>query len=222
VHTPKQVEGLRSFWVIAVAAGGRHSVALAVKRSVMPSRDAVWLASIDYQIWSWGENECGQLGVGDHLSRAVPTEVVKLQSLRCVDIAAGREHTIARTCLGHVYTWGAEEENADGRVMRDRVAPVRLPYFDGKGIVGIAASARASVLLGASGTSDLSVVYVQHARSPTFFNRTHPTVQFEAGSAPVAPLSRPPRTRAPVSECTRCCHGIAGTCLAGDQTQSCR
>jgi len=158
-HMPRQIEGLRNHWVIRVAAGGRHSLALAVKRSVIASPDAVWLASIDYQIWSWGENECGQLGVGDQVARAVPIEVSKLQALRCVDIAAGGEHSIVRTCLGHIYTWGAEE-GADGRVVRDRVSPVRLPSFDGKGIVCVAASSGASVLLGSSGAGDLSVVYL--------------------------------------------------------------
>ena len=83
-HVPKKVEGLRSYWAIAVAAGGRHSVVLAVKRAVIPSPAAVWLASIEYQIWAWGENESGQLGVGDTTARAVPNEVSRLQSLRWV------------------------------------------------------------------------------------------------------------------------------------------
>lgn len=207
-HVPRRVEGLRSYWVITAAAGGRHSVVLAVKRSVMPSPDAVWLASIDYQIWAWGENEFGQLGVGDHSARAVPTEVTKLQSLRCVNIAAGGEHTITRTCLGHIYTWGAVE-NSDGRVTRDRVTPVRLPYFDGKGVVAIAASSKASILLGASGTSDLSVVYVARVDHRTRLSLSN-TLSMGLGTSlgvrprPARSLLRSANGRRPTLTCLHC------------------
>jgi len=58
VLTPVQVVGLSN--IIAISAGGGHSVAL----------------KNDGTVWSWGENEKGQLGDGTHIDRRTPVQVI--------------------------------------------------------------------------------------------------------------------------------------------------
>ena len=88
-RTPVQVYDLDN--VIAIAAGGRHTVALRV----------------DGSVWTWGANEEGQLGAGigrwDHF-RAMPVEVPELNNV--TRIATGRHHTVALRNDGTVWAWG--------------------------------------------------------------------------------------------------------------------
>lgn len=53
---PEQVKALQGSPVIAIAAGGNHSVALSAKR----------------RVYAWGSNQWGQLGVGNTLDASVP------------------------------------------------------------------------------------------------------------------------------------------------------
>ena len=68
-NTPVQVQGLSS--VVAIAAGGYHS--LAVKS--------------DGTVWPWGDNDSGQLGDGSTTTRYTPVQVQGLGSVSA--IAAG-------------------------------------------------------------------------------------------------------------------------------------
>lgn len=49
----------------------------------------------------------GQLGLGDALDRFYPIRVATLTSMRVIAVAAGSRHSLAVTCLGHVYGWGS-------------------------------------------------------------------------------------------------------------------
>ena len=57
--------------------------------------------------FAWGDNPCGQLGVGDQEERQVPTLVTALQGKQVVHAAASSPHTICTTLGGAVPTWGA-------------------------------------------------------------------------------------------------------------------
>jgi alpha-tubulin suppressor-like RCC1 family protein len=83
---PTLVDGVNG--VVAVAAGGIHSLAL----------------SFDGTVMACGANECGQLGLGDTDDRDTFTVVPDLRGV--VDIDAGQKHAIAVTCEGEVWTWG--------------------------------------------------------------------------------------------------------------------
>jgi alpha-tubulin suppressor-like RCC1 family protein len=79
------------------------------------------------RLWCWGENERGQIGVGDGMDRAAPARVAVLSD-EVVDVAAGVAHTcaIVTGALGtRVYCWGANLEGqlGDGS-MTDRDVPV--------------------------------------------------------------------------------------------------
>ena len=58
----------------------------------------------DGSLFSWGDNEFGQLGVGDTEDRHVPTLVTGLQGKRVVHVVAGEVHTICTTADGSVFT----------------------------------------------------------------------------------------------------------------------
>lgn len=58
----------------------------------------------DGRAWCWGQNNRGQLGVGDTTIREAPTLVQGLSGL--VDIAAGDEHTCAVDERGKTWCWG--------------------------------------------------------------------------------------------------------------------
>lgn len=73
----------------AIAAGGSHSMALAQ----------------DGTVYAWGNNERGQLGLGDVAIRRTPTAVPL--TAKATAIGAGNEHSLAVTVGdGQVWTWG--------------------------------------------------------------------------------------------------------------------
>ncbi len=94
VMEPVPVTGLDD--VVAVDAGLSFSIAL----------------KSDGTVWTWGDNDCGQLGLGTSVRiKPAPTEVPGLSGV--VAIAAGREHAMALTADGEVWAWG---ENSMGQL----------------------------------------------------------------------------------------------------------
>ncbi len=70
------------------------------------------LLTTDGQVYTFGSNSYGQLGVGDLSSRGSPT-LVKITSTvdNIVMVAAGSHHTVVLTSDGDVLTWGAHLVN---------------------------------------------------------------------------------------------------------------
>ena len=95
----------------AVAAGAYHTVAL----------DRAG------RVWTWGNNERGQLGDGGTENRPVPGQLNFTGNLALISIAAGNYHTVALDENGYVWTWGANEygQLGDGSTS-DRITPVRI------------------------------------------------------------------------------------------------
>ena len=62
----------------------------------------------DGSLYAWGDNECGQLGVGDDDDRAVPTLVptTMLDGKLAAQVSAGCDHTVCLTMDGALYSWG--------------------------------------------------------------------------------------------------------------------
>jgi hypothetical protein len=75
--------------VKAIAAGWWHSLALTESG----------------EVYAWGSNGRGQLGLGDTEDRHTPTQVPGLGRVKA--IAAGGEHSLALTESGEVYAWGS-------------------------------------------------------------------------------------------------------------------
>lgn len=114
VPVPTYVSALHGLRVRSVSCGGRHTACVL--------QTGEWL--------SWGENACGQLGLGRHCSGV---DRPRLVADRCpensgfVQVACGWAHTMARSASGAVFACGL---NAKGQLgtgdTRSRHVPARL------------------------------------------------------------------------------------------------
>jgi alpha-tubulin suppressor-like RCC1 family protein len=104
--TPVQVRNLTG--VVAVAAGGSHS--LAVKS--------------DGTLWAWGWNLRGQLGDGTTTDSREPKQVLT----GVVAMEAGNSYSLAVKSDGTLWTWGANDQGqlGDGTTT-SRSMPGQLP-----------------------------------------------------------------------------------------------
>ena len=96
--------------------------------------------SSDGTVWSWGENQSGQLGNGIFGDRSIPGRVGSLANV--VDIAAGSNHGLAVRSDGSVWRWGWPDSS--GSAAPDRL-PVRVLTLSD--IVAVAAGHRFSLAL---------------------------------------------------------------------------
>lgn len=107
--------------IVAAAAGESHSVVLSATGLVFAS----------------GANECGQLGVGDRVDRALLTPVSAAekaagprprfsQRLLVSRIACGSHHTAAITLEGQLYAWGSNKFGQLGAGDGDAAKPRRV------------------------------------------------------------------------------------------------
>ena len=87
---PKKVEAFAGQHVVAVSAGGTHSLALAA----------------DGSVWSWGWGGNGKLGHGDQQRQRQPKKVEAFAGLRVIAVSAGGAHNLALTAGGAVWSWG--------------------------------------------------------------------------------------------------------------------
>ena len=92
--------GMPPVEISAISCGTVHSV----------------LLSNEGQVYTWGENESGQLGLGgDGLPRATPTTLPFFRENPGQTIAAGGYHTIAVTTGGLMVSWGLGNEGQLGQ-----------------------------------------------------------------------------------------------------------
>ncbi|XP_024084698.1 E3 ubiquitin-protein ligase MYCBP2 isoform X3 [Cimex lectularius] len=83
--------------VIQIACGLHHTVVLVQSG----------------EVFTFGSNSYGQLGVGDIMVRGGPVQV--RLSAPAMHIAAGGNHTVVLTTSGHVYTFGSHQKGQLGR-----------------------------------------------------------------------------------------------------------
>lgn len=120
--------------VIEISAGAYHTVAL----------------KEDGTVWTWGNNESGQLGDGTEIDKGEPVQVKGIEGVKA--IAAGGYHTVALKEDGTVWTWG---ENLYGQLGDDTIDICKNEPVQVKGIEGvkaIAAGERHTVALKEDGT----------------------------------------------------------------------
>jgi uncharacterized repeat protein (TIGR01451 family) len=133
--TPVQVSNLPS-GVIAVAAGGKHSLALTSSGAV----------------YAWGANGYGQLGDGTTTNRPTPVSVSGLPA-GVIAIAAGGYHSLALTSTGAIYAWG---DNAYGQLgdgtTTNRLTPVPVSGLS-TSATAISANAGNSMALASGGAA---------------------------------------------------------------------
>ncbi|XP_071362163.1 probable E3 ubiquitin-protein ligase HERC3 [Trachinotus anak] len=92
--TPRPLEALCNIPVSQVACGSQHSVAL----------------TKDGQVYSWGQDSRGQLGLGKRKPSAnSPQHLRSLSEIPVVQIAAGGEQSFALSVSGGVIGWGRND-----------------------------------------------------------------------------------------------------------------
>ncbi|MDR2152812.1 MAG: hypothetical protein LBO72_08325 [Helicobacteraceae bacterium] len=122
--------------IVAIAAGGAHSLAL----------------DIDGKVYAAGNNEFGQLGLGDKTNRKTFALIALLKDKKIVAIAAGRAHSLALTSDGKVYAAGNNERDQLGLGDKNnRDIFMLVPDLNDKKIVAIAAGGDLSLALDADG-----------------------------------------------------------------------
>uniref|UniRef100_F6VRU3 HECT and RLD domain-containing E3 ubiquitin protein ligase family member 6 n=1 Tax=Xenopus tropicalis TaxID=8364 RepID=F6VRU3_XENTR len=89
--TPKKITGLFNTKIIQISCGNFHSLAL----------------SEDGRVFSWGQNKCGQLGLGSQIiNQATPQLVKSLKGIPLVQVTAGGSQSFALSMSGTVFAWG--------------------------------------------------------------------------------------------------------------------
>ncbi|XP_054805466.1 ultraviolet-B receptor UVR8 isoform X9 [Prosopis cineraria] len=91
IHEPIQVLGLKKE-IVKVSAGYNHSCAI----------------SVDGELYMWGRNTSGQLGLGKRAESVVPmpTKVECLDGIKIKMVALGSEHSLAISDGGEALSWG--------------------------------------------------------------------------------------------------------------------
>ena len=120
---PQLVPGLTS--VIAVAAGGSHSLAL----------------KTDGTVWAWGANFNGQLGDGTFNTHPTPTQVPGLTGI--IAIAAGQNHSLALKGDNTVVAWGLNNfgQLGNNTFGGSQLSPVQVLIAGPANLTGITAIA---------------------------------------------------------------------------------
>ncbi len=129
--------------VIAVAAGGSHSLALCS----------------DGTLAAWGSNGQGQLGNGSTTSSSVPAAVHTagmLAGRTVIALAGGQYHSLALCSDGTVAAWGdngnGQLGNSSGSIITMPVAVDTSGVLSGKMVIAVAAGGSHSLALCSDGT----------------------------------------------------------------------
>lgn len=95
---PQIIPGVQN--VIRVAAGARHSMALCDTH--LPDMDGDGISrnfgTSAFDLYSWGYNGYGELGLSDTNLRMFPTRISAFNNARILDISCGDRHSIVVTC----------------------------------------------------------------------------------------------------------------------------
>ncbi|MDD2510381.1 MAG: DUF3048 domain-containing protein [Syntrophomonas sp.] len=111
--------------VIAIVAGGSHSLAL----------------KNDGSVWAWGNNQNGQLGDGSTTCRSYPVQVKDGTGVGFLEgivaIAAGGNHSLALKNDGTVWAWGGNYNGQLGNDSRqENPLPIQVISPDGSTYLG--------------------------------------------------------------------------------------
>ncbi len=120
--------------VIAVAAGGNHTVAL----------------KSDGSLWAWGDNTYGQIGDGTTNQINSPKQIIAPPSdtsgIKVIAVAAGHDHTVALKSDNTVHAWGYNKKGqlGDGTTNNNK-SPEELSSLSG--VLAIAAGVDHTIAL---------------------------------------------------------------------------
>ncbi|KAK9819719.1 hypothetical protein WJX72_001643 [[Myrmecia] bisecta] len=103
---PRSIKPLQGLFVQQVVCGRFHTLCVTATS----------------QVFAWGNNLSGQLGLGDTQNRRAPTLVDTLWAFPVQQLAAGDSHSAALTSSGFLFTWGSNEKGQLGLPLMTDVA----------------------------------------------------------------------------------------------------
>lgn len=98
---------LRHRPVISVTCGENHNLVM----------------TIGGNVFAWGENSHGQLGLGDTTNRLRPEQIKTLKSMGATKIAAGKNHSLVITQVGLLVTFGSNNHGQCGIDSEVKIQP---------------------------------------------------------------------------------------------------
>ncbi|XP_066487811.1 E3 ISG15--protein ligase HERC5-like isoform X2 [Tiliqua scincoides] len=134
---PRLLQELGNNQIVQIACGDHHSMAV----------------SKGGELFSWGQNERGQLGLGKWTpSIKEPQLVQALKGIPLAKIAAGAAHSMAVSLSGSVYSWG---KNAFGQLglgdTEDRNSPTYVNALEQKKMVFVCCGGEHTAVLSKDG-----------------------------------------------------------------------
>ncbi|XP_020665071.1 putative E3 ubiquitin-protein ligase HERC4 isoform X3 [Pogona vitticeps] len=122
-RVPRNIKSLSDIQIVQVACGYYHSLAL----------------SKGSEIFSWGQNKHGQLGLGYEFKKQTSPQLIKsLLGIPFGQVAAGRAHSFVLTLSGAVFGWGRNKFGQLGlNDENDRYVPNLLKSLRSQKIVYI-------------------------------------------------------------------------------------
>lgn len=83
-------------------------------RKIAAGEEYTMVLTVSGDVWAFGSNKFGQLGVGDQRDRLRPTLLTALVEKRVTDVECGAQHTLFLTKQDRVYSVGAGSFGALG------------------------------------------------------------------------------------------------------------
>ncbi|CAL1582800.1 unnamed protein product [Knipowitschia caucasica] len=124
--------------VVRVTAGGFHCGAVTAQGSV----------------YMWGENTAGQCGLGSDVTVPEPSlvsvvdgDVVPPTAVRVVEVACGREHSLALSAQNELWAWGSGCQLGLVTNMFPVYRPLKVEHLVGRHVIQVACGAYHSLAL---------------------------------------------------------------------------
>ncbi|KAM6265683.1 putative E3 ubiquitin-protein ligase HERC4 [Porphyrio hochstetteri] len=123
IRVPRNIKSLSEIQIVQVACGYYHSLAL----------------SKGSEVFSWGQNKYGQLGLGyEYKKQSSPQLIKSLLGIPFAQIAAGGAHSFVLTLSGAIFGWGRNKFGQLGlNDDNDRYVPTLLKSLRTQKVVHI-------------------------------------------------------------------------------------
>ncbi|EFJ17371.1 hypothetical protein SELMODRAFT_179009 [Selaginella moellendorffii] len=136
LFVPHPIKALQGLEIRQIACGDSHCLAV----------------TADGEVYSWGRNQNGQLGLGDTDDSLVPHKLLAFEGVSVKMLAAGAEHTAAVTDSGKLYGWGWGRYGNLGLGDRgDRMLPAEVPAVGDEKMCMVACGWRHTIAVSQSG-----------------------------------------------------------------------
>ncbi|KAH3731980.1 E3 ubiquitin-protein ligase HERC4 [Pelomyxa schiedti] len=103
-------------------------------------------------VYAWGKNNHGQLGTGDFVSSSKPKMARSLKGSFIIDVCCGREHCLALSRKGELFSWGSGLSGQLGKDQTSSCFPLAIDALVGVPIHKCATGDSHSICVSVSGS----------------------------------------------------------------------